>query len=506
MAERTSPTSTRTRPRRTRPRNPSTKRRPPAEAPQTAEQVTEIAQRAALRLYEAYQHRGVVIRPYEPHALGLWYRSIRGHKLKTALRKWYRLYTRITNEHLDSRFPLVLMRAAREMRELMPLSRSFSKPPWLGNESSSPTPSLGLLVGEIRRLLTAYPGSVRVDDCAPPGLGDDTPRGCRSPGLRGRLTFRTDKVVLKDDEDKDKPYDMGRFDVFLYFDYLACYWKPLDSTIYRIAGLEPNYPGGGDDPDGVIHPHVNHGGLCAGDGAMAIATALSEGRVGDAYDVVNSVLHTYSSDSPFLALRDWDGPGEVTCSECGDVIDADDARNCQHRRCGVTLCEDHANLCAVCGEVFCGEHRRYNDDVGESYCLQCCKKCPCCHEFCDKNAIDKRGVCDTCYDDTYKACRGPCGKRHDPDELRDGVCPDCRAAGLYVKCKRRDCDNWHKPEDMISGYCRGCRPSEDDEPAKPRSRDELGDEIADASRRLPTTSTTPQERHRVKPDGLDDDV
>jgi hypothetical protein len=68
--------------------------------------------------------------------------------------------------------------------------------------------------------------------------------------------------------------------------------------------------------------------------------------------IVNSVLHTYSPDSAYRKISNWDGD---LCVECGDGVDEDDSYRCEE--CGDTLCSD----CGYNGDdgyLYCSRHRQ----------------------------------------------------------------------------------------------------------------------------------------------------
>ncbi len=141
--------------------------------------------------------------------------------------------------------------------------------------------------------------------------------------------------------------------------------------------------------DGVVHPHVSDGRLCAGDAAAAIQAALGEGRVCDFFLLVRSVLGTYNPDSPFVSLEEWGG---ASCFECGRGIPRDDAR-----------------WCPLCDESYCEECFACCDRCGEAACVQCLARCPECEDFACPNCLVRcprcgRRLCETCSEDELCPC------------------------------------------------------------------------------------------------------
>lgn len=92
---------------------------------------------------------------------------------------------------------------------------------------------------------------------------------------------------------------LGRFAITLRWPSL----RPVRYGGYRITALDP-HPAEKDED--VTHPHVQGEMLCEGDAHAAIQKALSQGRLLDFFLIVRSVLETYNSDSPYVALEEWE--------------------------------------------------------------------------------------------------------------------------------------------------------------------------------------------------------
>ena len=86
---------------------------------------------------------------------------------------------------------------------------------------------------------------------------------------------------------------------------------------YHVIALEPNLAA---TDASVTHPHVSNDRLCEGDGYAAIRAALEQGRLCDFFTLVRSILNTYSPDSPYVRLDEWDS---TPCYECGYVMNSD---------------------------------------------------------------------------------------------------------------------------------------------------------------------------------------
>ena len=158
---------------------------------------------------------------------------------------------------------------------------------------------------------------------------------------------------------------------------------------YRVIALEP-HPAATNDS--VTHPHVSDERLCEGDGYAAIRAAMEEGRICDFFALVRSILNTYSADSPYVSLDDWNGS---PCYDCGRTMSSEDTYYCEHcehdycgecstycRRCEETVCLSCSGQCSHCGELLCRDCVSACEGCGELFCEACLKDdlCPNCRE------------------------------------------------------------------------------------------------------------------------------
>ena len=177
---------------------------------------------------------------------------------------------------------------------------------------------------------------------------------------------------------------LGRFEIelCLYSIDLLEQEQPL-----RIHALDPNWANGADD---VPHPHVRDRRLCTGDATNLLKQALYEGRLADYFLIVRQVLRTYNSDSPHVAIDDWDG---VPCHDCGCSMNADDRYYCDG--CEREFCDDCFGCCQGCSTTLC-----YG-------CLSTCR-------YCDDT------TCESCL-----AIRSACEQSCCQGCLEDDLCPEC---------------------------------------------------------------------------------
>ena len=179
---------------------------------------------------------------------------------------------------------------------------------------------------------------------------------------------KTLSVITESIELEDVP--LGSFEIRLHLLRIGELYK--DSP-YRIIALEPN-PAGSDSS--VTHPHVSSERLCEGDGHLPIQKALEQGRLCDFFSLVIGILNTYSPDSPYIALSDWDG---YSCYDCG-----------------YTMSRDESYYCEQCSNDFCSECSTYCQICETTICLGCAIECPGC----------QRPICKEC----YSTCED-CGER-----------------------------------------------------------------------------------------------
>ena len=171
--------------------------------------------------------------------------------------------------------------------------------------------------------------------------------------------------------------------------------------VYDVTALAPN-PAGGND--GITHPHVHDGRLCAGDAWAAVQAALREGRLCDFFVLVRSVLSTYNPDSPFVRLEDWHG---ISCLECG-YSTGDDNLVC--RICEGDFCSECATLCDVCEETTCRNCLESCPVCDVGACRACLTRCPECG----------RRLCRVCLEEEECPCREENADEQDPESPQDG--------------------------------------------------------------------------------------
>ena len=193
---------------------------------------------------------------------------------------------------------------------------------------------------------------------------------------KGGLSAVTEPVVLEG-------IDLGRFEIAL--DTGTGPGREWGS--YEVIALDAN-PAASDSD--VIHPHVQAGQLCEGEGRAAIRRALKEGRLLDFFVLVRQILQTYNPGSAYVSLERWNG---VRCPDCGELVGEDDCVPCGH--CEADVCGECVFTCAGCDQPFC------------SSCIECCSGC-------------EEHYCSACLD----ACAG-CGKPFCQECLTDEKCSSC---------------------------------------------------------------------------------
>ena len=177
---------------------------------------------------------------------------------------------------------------------------------------------------------------------------------------------------------------LGPFEIHLNYANL----KMDNGSPYRVIARDP-HPAFTNDC--VTHPHVQSDVVCEGDGQQVIRRSLEQGRLFDFFTMVASLLRTYNSDSPYVALSDWDN---VECTECADVIAANQQTRCDN--CEITLCMGCAKDCSDCDCPFCHECLSYCDSCHGHCCSSCLQQCIQCHADCCQRCLLENERCSDC--------------------------------------------------------------------------------------------------------------
>jgi hypothetical protein len=192
-------------------------------------------------------------------------------------------------------------------------------------------------------------------------------------------------------------YYLGPFEIKLHLARLA---KLADSSVFEVTALDPHPAASNQE---VTHPHVRDGEVCAGDATAPIASALREGRLVDAFLALNSVLHTYNSHSPFVALDDWEG---TPCADCGCLIDGDGTYFCEG--CQRDFCDDCASSCDICGATYCRGCLEEDVESGRLCCRECRETCQGCRRIVENEDFDQdSGLCPQCLERQRKEQANP---------------------------------------------------------------------------------------------------
>jgi len=206
------------------------------------------------------------------------------------------------------------------------------------------------------------------------------------------LSVFTDPITLED-------VVLGDFEIRLHVDALS---HLHEAQVFAIIALDPHCPA---DNDLVTHPHVSDDCLCMGDASATIHSALSSGRLCDAFLMVKSVLETYNPASPYVALDKWEGH---PCYDCGDHMGEEEGFYCQNCEC---------DFCEECVEMF--------DCCERNYCYGCKKTCSACEGSCCPKCPS---VCQGCGETICGDCLKPCEQCDNvccTECLNEDYCPTC---------------------------------------------------------------------------------
>jgi hypothetical protein len=150
----------------------------------------------------------------------------------------------------------------------------------------TPVPSRCDLMGELQHLQDDF-GAVIIDWSAK------------------TLAVETDAIVLED-------FNLGSFRLRLHWPRLA------GADCFDVVARAPKRAGSDQN---VTHPHVRHHKLCAPEATLPLQRTLEQGRLGDAFCLIRSVLETYNDSSAYVRLKDWEG---VSCWSCSGELSSDD--------------------------------------------------------------------------------------------------------------------------------------------------------------------------------------
>ena len=196
---------------------------------------------------------------------------------------------------------------------------------------------------------------------------------------RGSIAVVTKPVILSD-------VRLGRFRLELYVDRLR---DRQDVTVVDCVALDPNPASTSDD---TTHPHVQNNVLCAGDATMPLQAALRQGRVCDAFLLINAVLHTYNGASPYVSLDDWFG---MACADCGYTTDEESMYRCEN--CEQHICDNCVGTCDGCDASYC--QSCLERAQAEHLCPACRTTCPRCDEIVRASDVQELGMCRSCHED-----------------------------------------------------------------------------------------------------------
>lgn len=199
---------------------------------------------------------------------------------------------------------------------------------------------------------------------------------CEIDLRKGTLSVVTESIVLDN-------VHLGPFQIFLH-------WKlghiSTSQSPYTVVALDPCCP---EYRSHITHPHVMSDRLCEGEAMPTLRKALQTGRLTDFFQIINQVLHTYNSHSPYAPLSDWEG---TDCQDCGTHISSD----CSHCYvCSRAMCDDCSTCCMTCDASTCNSCARVCPRCDSEVCIECAKAC----QGCGSN------VCPDCLNPTTNLCQ-----------------------------------------------------------------------------------------------------
>lgn len=191
---------------------------------------------------------------------------------------------------------------------------------------------------------------------------------------------------------------LGPFEVRLHIDRMA---SDNPQASFDVVALD-SHPAA---PNNVVtHPHVSDEQMCCGDASLPIKAAVEEGRLSDLFCLVRSVLETYNSDSPYVALNNWHGR---PCHDCGYTLPEDEGYWCSS--CERDFCDECSSCCGGCDETTCGECLSQCPTCDDRYCAACITTCPDCGET----------ICRTCLENEQCPCIEEREQENEDDQEED---------------------------------------------------------------------------------------
>ncbi len=172
-----------------------------------------------------------------------------------------------------------------------------------------------------------------------------------------------------------------------------------------IVACNPNYPAADEE---TTHPHVQSNTMCLGRGTDQFYDAMQQGRILDAFTILNSILETYNPDSAYVKIENWnrDSDDYEECNDCGDEISIEEATSCH--KCSSSYCRDCVFECSGCQEYYCAycisRSSKCSICKGKHLCGDCTYQCKTCKEiFCNEcindDDEDKELNCANCQKD-----------------------------------------------------------------------------------------------------------
>jgi hypothetical protein len=178
---------------------------------------------------------------------------------------------------------------------------------------------------------------------------------------------------------------LGPFNIWLN-------WSQGDTGSHFTYQIIAEDPQPAASNDSITHPHVQGEMLCEGDGHHAIQFALEQHRLLDFFLIVDNILRTYNSSSPYVSLSDWYGQD---CADCGSMISSDGDRwICD--KCGAGVCEVCYTTCPDCDADFCSDCITRCARCSESYCTRCISECSACQAVVCQECLNEQELCTDC--------------------------------------------------------------------------------------------------------------
>jgi hypothetical protein len=156
-------------------------------------------------------------------------------------------------------------------------------------------------------------------------------------------------------------YNFGEFEVV----YPLYRYNPLSVIPVYCYAVNPLY----NELYDCTHPHICSDRLCLGSGQDRITHIRTQGYILAFFDVILSILRTYSPGQAHAQLESWDNSDVFYCTDCDSVIAGSDEIICN--LCKDVFCSTCLIGCNSCNNIFCYQCGKLCNQCDNWFCPDC---------------------------------------------------------------------------------------------------------------------------------------